>query len=159
MSQWSYSNTDLLPKVHHHFLVFSYTRQYLSTMFGDHFKQQVKKKNQKKTSKSPQKSTTTWKKFNVAMNKMKRTLIYNMRAQKKLILFTSAKKHVRWADQIFCQAMHVCKWLEIILNTDSGVTNSIQWIGKLQIKIHEKWESTVLRYTVISKRDIHFKVS
>lgn len=93
------------------------------------------------------------------MNKMKRTLIYNMRAQKKLILFTSAKKHVGWADQIFCQAMHVCKWLESILNTDSGVTNSIQWIGNLQIKIHEKWESTVLRYIVISKRDIHFKVS
>lgn len=51
------------------------------------------------------------------------------------------------------------KWLESMLNIDSGVTNGIQWIGKLQRKIHEKWESTVLRYTVVSKRDIHLNVS
>lgn len=148
MSQWSYSNTDLLPKVHHHFLVLSYTRQYLNTMFGTIL-----------NSMSPTKSTKTWKKFNVAMNKMKRTLIYNMGNKRSSSWTASAKKHVRQANQFFCQAMHVCKWLESILNIDSGVTNSIQWIGKLQIKIYEKWESTVLRYIVISKRDIHLKVS
>lgn len=149
MSQWSYSNTDLLPKVHHHFLVLSYTRQYLNTMFGDHFKQHVTNKKAQKREKNLMWRWIKWKEHLFTTWELKRSSSCS----------TSAKKHVRQANQIFCQAMHVCKWLESILNIDSGVTNSIQWIGKLQIKIHEKWESTVLRYIVISKRDIHLKVS